>query len=654
MESQPEPSSLLERAKNNIKVRLDWRMIAEWALLACFALLITQPYLDFNEKIIPSGHELGSVIQNHYLWTRAQECGWCALWNGSLKGGYPAFVDLHGSALHPLIIITTLVWGVINGTKVALLTSFWLAGVAQWWLARELKVSRLARVWTACMAITGGHLSSRMELGTVGLVYSTAMCSLALAALIHFTSKKNRKSIVILAIALASAILSGQGYMQIGLLFISPALLILVWDEKFTYQLWKKIATTLLITLLLSSVLLIPLLNFLPEIAKEVDQNFSYSQPLAYAPLNLVIDDHDYYRSEVLNKLLYPWVNGHFIGWIPVILASIGLANINSENRRYLLFFASGVMLAFLTASATSLRWIEMVYPSIASIRFPPLISGLAIPLILGMAAYGFDVIRSMSWPKLWLAINHDKPEKIFQASLVWALIVPILFLSLHQTINFSKLWIYTTSIGPGVYEMVDSLQTPTLAWVNPPFGEHQYLSPAIAAGLKMSPGIMAWEWANQPLPLPRLEALRGGPPIDPAIEIKVADGVPIYLRENEHYAYVQQGDMVYPCDANGVGGKITVRCNTAQAGILTIQENRWTGWVAWQDDQRIELIDNPQLQVKANAGEHIYRFEYRPWDVPIGIILSLAGIFLCVWLWRKPEMPARSPGQENQEQQTQ
>ena len=30
----------------------------------------------------------------NHTWTRFQECGLCALWNGSVRGGYPAFADV--------------------------------------------------------------------------------------------------------------------------------------------------------------------------------------------------------------------------------------------------------------------------------------------------------------------------------------------------------------------------------------------------------------------------------------------------------------------------------------------------------------------------------------------------------------------------------
>ncbi|MCG2784285.1 MAG: hypothetical protein L6461_04190 [Anaerolineae bacterium] len=52
MKSQPEPS-VLNWLKENTRARLRSQTILELALLACIALIITQPYLDFDEKVIP-------------------------------------------------------------------------------------------------------------------------------------------------------------------------------------------------------------------------------------------------------------------------------------------------------------------------------------------------------------------------------------------------------------------------------------------------------------------------------------------------------------------------------------------------------------------------------------------------------------------------
>jgi uncharacterized membrane protein YfhO len=109
-------------------------------------------------------------------------------------------------------------------------------------------------------------------------------------------------------------------------------------------------------------------------------------------------------------------------------------------------------------------------------------------------------------------------------------------------------------------------------------------------------------------------------------------------------YAYVDTGDHSTPCRANAIGGNIDVDCQNDRAGILIVKENNWSGWYASRDGKPLALADAQWLSVSAPAGQHHYEFRYRPWDVPLGLLLSLAGIGLAITLWmrssrRKPEL---------------
>ncbi|MEK6256340.1 MAG: hypothetical protein N2C13_03360 [Chloroflexota bacterium] len=99
-------------------------VLLELLILALWAMWIGRAYLDLDIHLIPGGREYSSTVQTHYLWERFRECGWCALWNGSERGGYPALAEIHGSPLHPLVAVTTLIAGVITGNKIALVATF--------------------------------------------------------------------------------------------------------------------------------------------------------------------------------------------------------------------------------------------------------------------------------------------------------------------------------------------------------------------------------------------------------------------------------------------------------------------------------------------------------------------------------------------------
>ncbi len=612
----------------------------ELGLLALWAIWVGRVYLDFDPLIIPSGHEFFSAIQTHHLWTQFQNCGWCAVWNGSERGGYPAFADIHGSMLHPIVMITTLAWGVLSGAKITLVISLWFAGVAQWWLARELKVSWLPRMWSAGIAIVGGHLAGRMELGVLGVVLSTAMCSLVFAGVISVSNGGGKRSLVLLAVVTASAIVSGQGYMLVGLPVILPAMIFLIFDdEQKLMSHWKDYFTAFGLALLLAAPFLVPVANFMPNYTKDSDSSFLSAQSLAYLPLNLVINDWHYYKSEILGKFPYPYLYTLYIGWVPVILAVVGLSNSKKKNKRLLWFMATAIVIEFLIGSALLLKWLIKFFPSLGGIRHPPQIAGLAIPLILGLSAYGLERMLRINWPKLSLSFPRKSLAWQWSLSLKWLLLIP-LFLSLKSAYQFTEHWILVEKQGDGIFELLVGLKTDTLQWVEPPFGEHRYIEPAIRMGMKLSPGVMTWRWRDREYPIPVLEANRAGPPPGAVEIMDTLDGVPIYGRVGEFYAAVSEDKDssdwhgFSPCVATGSGGELEVVCETSMPGRLIVKENMFTGWKAWMDGEPTPLLGEQWLEVEAPPGEHTYEFRYQPWDVPVGISLSFVGVFLCIQMW--------------------
>jgi hypothetical protein len=621
-----------EKFKQGLKITLELSLILLWAVW------IGREYLDMDLQVVPAGREFGSSIQAHHLWTRFQQCGWCALWDGSERGGFPAFVDPLASSLHPAVIATTLAFGVVNGAKVMVIVSLWIAGIAQWWLGRVLKLSWLARMWGVAMVMVGGHLAGRMELGIVSLVLSTAAVSLTLAPAIRLSQTGSKRDTVILAVVLAMMAVAGQGYMQVGFLFMAPAYLILiVRSEVGAKLLWKRYFTAAGLALLLAAPFLVPFLHFFPNFLKDSDPYFTAGQPLPYYLLNLFIDDRDYFYGTTLGRLPYPHMYTMFVGWIPVALALISPWVVRKEDRRPLIFLAVGAGIILCIGSTQPLQWVQKVLPGVTALRFITMAGGLAVPAIIALAAYALDKLLELGWPRLTLIFSGENIPRYKGLSLNLVLLIP-LAIAVERGYDFSQLWLYTERMGDGVYQLLEGLETPGLQWVQPPFGEHFYIEPAVRMGLKLSPGIMTWRWEDRDFPPAVLEANRSGPPPGPVKQVTILDGIPVYAREGETYAAVIDEGTQQPCVAVGAGGQITVKCDTALPGMLVVKEYMYSGWKAWLDGEQVSLIGDQWLEVSAPTGEHTYEFRYQPWDVPFGIFLLFVGIALSVWVcFRKP-----------------
>lgn len=622
---------------------------AELLALAIWTLWFASPYLTLDPTVMPTGGEFLAAIQIHQIWAQVRECGSCFMWYGSVAGGYPGLVDPNGSAMHPLVILATLGWGVMNGSKVALVGAFLMAGVAQWWLGRVLGLGRAARLWSAAMAVAGGYLAARMQLGALPLIVSTAACMLVLPPLITLSRTARRRDAVVLGVTLAMAVVAGNGYLQVALAWALPATLVLIpWEQGRASLFVRRYALAVALGLLLAAPFLVPFIHFLPEFAKDTDPTFRSAQPLGYLPLNLVISDLRFYDSDMLGKLPYISHYANFIGWLPVLLAFWALrGGRHREERRAIAFLAAFALLALLVASAIPLELLARIItvPALAQlisgVRYTAFMAALAVPPILALAGIGLDQLLNMRHGRVLLSARPSETTTSFSVRLDfrWLLAIP-LGLALMNVWGFSRQFIAVAPLSPEVESVIQALQTPDLQWVNVPFGENFFVTPAVVRHAKLAVNFyLTWHWRDRPPPEPILEANRIGPPPG-MVGTTTVDGVGIFASApGREYAAVELDDGSRAvCTAQGIGGNIDVDCTTTRPGILTVKENNWSGWNARIDGRQVALQPTRWLTLDLPAGRHTISFRYRPWDVPLGLLVSLFGLALAVSQWRRDE----------------
>jgi hypothetical protein len=319
-------------------------------------------------------------------------------------------------------------------------------------------------------------------------------------------------------------------------------------------------------------------------------------------------------------------------------LAIVALRLVPRNELRLLAFFLTAIALVYLVSGAVTLRLLApFLSEVVAGVRHPPQIAGLANPLLLAVAAWGLDLLLKMDGPKLVLMLpGQDTSKSRPSVRVVWlALALPLIW-SLQSAFVFSQNWLKTAPYRAELYQVVQALKTETAEWVKFPFGEHFWISPALEAGLKLGTGIRAWNWKEHDFPPVIREGTR-----DPIIKdapnlLGTIDGVNLVAHPENEYALVGTGSQPIPCRATATGGNIDVSCQTDIPGRLVVQENAWSGWYAWRDGKATPLLFNRCLAVEAPAGRHEYRFRYLPWDVPLGFLLTLIGIALSAWLWRR------------------
>ncbi len=613
-----------------------WGAPLELSLIVAWAAWVGRDFLNLDPMVWPAGGEFPMVIQSHFIWKLFQECGACFFWNGLINGGYPAFAELQGAPLNPVVILATLTWGVVNGAKITLVLSLAVAGAAQWWLARVMKLGLIPRLWVAAIAVTGGHLAGKMENGGLTLILSTAMASLVLAPAIQLALTGRRRSAIWLAMTLALAATAGQGYLQIGLaLGVLPALGIFLLDERLKPEpLWKEYLIAVILALLIAAVFLVPLGSFMPNFAKDLDDTFNAAQPLQYTPLNLVIENKAVFESTTLTNQPWPYLYLSYIGWVPVILAVLGVALGARSHWRLKWFFILALILVYLASRAKTFGLLAEMFPGVAaSFRNTPLIAGLAVPLVLGLAAWGLDLLIARDWPTINWNLGTGEQAAV---QTTWLVLLLPLLIALSSTYRFSRSWLVTTNPPQELVPIVEMIPKEPTRWVAPPFGEHFWSPVVLGAGFKATGILVPWRWEGRETPPPAVEAFRfyRGLPRDGEIGKKA--GVTVFATPENYYASVRTASGIVPCHTEARGGNIDVECHTQTEGTLTVTENRWTGWSVTRNGASQRLLGGQWLQVNAPAGQHLYQFRYRPWDVTLGGILTILGLGLAVHWWRQ------------------
>jgi hypothetical protein len=614
-------------------VGLPWSQLAELGALGLWSLWVGRNYLNFDPSVWPAGGEWGSHLVPFYFWVRLRECGLCALWNGDIGGGMPSLGSWFGGTLHPLAAVFTLLFGVTNGIKLAMIAAFWLASVAQWWMANSLRLGRTARLWSSMMVVVGGHLAVVMEPGVASLIIATASASLVLAATLALSINGQRRNTLFLAMLGAFFMLAGHAYMQFGMLWWSLAMPFLVLDRNFRLKpIWKEFALAVGLSVCLASIFLIPSLHFAPNFFKPEDPAFGSGQSFEYLPLNLVIRDWAFMHTEILGKL--PYSPTMFVGWVPVILACLCLKVARHRDYSALLFLASGTILMLFVASGTPLRWLVDYVPGLSGFRSVILISGLAVPGVLALAAYGLHHFLQVLLPtKIILSFggSSNTVDHVGDFSAAW-LAIPFLIWALLISYQFSQDFLKVQNYQDR-YDIVQKIPKPdSLQWIQFPFGDSLWLPIGMDLGFKQSEPSVPYGWKDRIQPESKL-FLAHQDSLEGMENLGLISDLNLFRNPLGEYARVElPNGQQMPCKALGQGGNLDVVCDVASAGQLVVEENTISDWKVWRDDMQVSLLNTDQwISVDAPAGRHTYRFRYLPWDVAVGAFLSLAG--LVVWL---------------------
>jgi hypothetical protein len=620
----------------NLKYHKNYANVLELVIILIWAFWVGHPFLNLDpNQLLGRGNNdnFPLSVYPYFPLTRLFTCGDCVMWNGLFNGGSPTFGDATGAFFHPLMAPFILLFGVVTGVKIALLAALVMGGIALWWLAKVLKLSFVPRMWGAMLGVIGGNLAGPLYSGAVGIVFSVAASGLVIAPALTLALHGRRRDAIVLGVILAQAFLSGQGFLQLILLIcLLPLCLIFMVNNAYKLMpIWKEFCIAAAVGVCISAVFWLPSLSMVWIISKPAQ--ILINQPLEYLPLNLVIRDMNFFLSDVLHKLTYPELYINYIGWLPIILAILAWRLIPRESIRIYLFFTTTIILIFILGSTfipvNITSWLDRLTTTPVN---PVFWVGLAAIMILGLGAWGLDLLLKLNWPRFELLIGKNKSVYSLDSRV---LIFPALIWSLLAVYNFNAQFRTTVPMADDIILAAESISPNPAGWVQPIDEDWAFVIAAAKHNIKLTGVTRNWDLLDRPYPTMSISASLDPGMINDSRYSRSIANINFSLYPENHYAFIDLGsDLVSPCSASADGGHIEVFCQSDQAGTLYVQENALPGWNAWLDNKKVGIIPGQWLAVSAPAGTHAYKFQYLPWDVPLSILVSMLGLGLAGWLW--------------------
>lgn len=562
--------------------------------------------------------------------------------------------DPFGSFMHPLSMLLSLVYGVVAGASLIQSSAFLLVGIASWWIAYNLQVTRLARIWLAIASMLGGHIVCRLELGSLGMPLSLASLWLSYAALLHYWIAPTRLRAILFGVCLGGLLTAGQVYYQYFFVLSIGILAMYGWRTGVLVHrvaMRSDLLVSIAIGLLIAAPLLLNSSMTLGIYTKESELDMKYAAPFSTQVLNFLLPKAAYARIEGLNPAPFPWAYATYIGFLPLIGTALFFRSIRNPPHRIAaniagcagllaMLMATGLFskllialnLSMVTTLASGFRWVA-IYNGV---------SGLVILFLCGLGIHAF-VAGHVPLPSSVTALF----EKIQRYTIIDTRIVLAGVFALYNVLglyDFASPLIRSLPVSsPTSRQVIADMATLPQGYLEMP--DWMFL-PAMEAGIKNPRYVSSIAVKGHSFP-PANYFLTQKVPESPTTQLRAYADNWLLLRNDvpdSAYAAIQtHSGATIPCRHRGDGGDITVECEADEAGILRVHEFALDGWMVTSSDGTTSPVPiGDWLTVATPAGGTTYRFTYTPWYAWVGVWLIPTSWFVVfVLLWRAVRSPA-------------
>lgn len=451
------------KGRNWIEQQGNWLQIL---LLFLFVLFYCWGILDLGtDRQLPGPEStLFQTILAIFL-NSLQDFSRMPLWNPYVHTGLPFVADPMLYIYNPIVTIPGLILGTLDGFKIALYLSFFLASVGMWRLGRILGFGKITSLWIGLMYTFAGQPSARFFQGEYLFVFGFAWIPWITGNLFLLYYDRKVKWIVYSALLIALLYHSGNLYYPFYVTIIIGIFLIVFVVSRHSHgllQLDKQFFLWMVFVGLLSTGLiaihLLPAIQFYPWVSKGEDIQGSHT----LFQIWLDYTSKDTFRPDTYQVLPAREEFYAYIGVIPfwgLILLPIAFWK---RDRRQLLFWLLVIVFVYSWVAIDQMPWKDFYYNT----KFLRQFRHVLRPLIFGsmavfvLAGYGIDTVWRilMSRQSQRSTSSYDRVRRATHSGLILALLA-MMSLAVWDVFTTNRSYIETLEEDAGGYQVAEWLR---------------------------------------------------------------------------------------------------------------------------------------------------------------------------------------------------
>jgi hypothetical protein len=644
------------------EVREKWQWF-EWIVIIIPIWVYCLPFLDLGSSLNLPGSETESFQAfDQILVFSIKKHGQFPLWNPYFFTGMPYVAHPMLHAYNPFVSIPVLLFGVLDGFKIAVFLGFIVAGLGMWWLGKEAGLGPAARIWVSFMYVFSGVPAAKFIQGQYLMVLAFGWIPFSLAAILAATRYKRRKYICVAAIGLALLFFSGNVYYAYYMLYV-----IAIYAAISIFRLTKNpiklkvnrgkikiLAAIGALSLGLIAIQLLPLVEYRDQFFKTVDTDLGNSRSIQNIFLDFVSPEP--FRPGAFSDSLRPEEFYAYVGWWPLIgMLFLPLAWGEKKKRTIMLFLAL-IVFTFIWIDVKDMPWrgLFKTIPLLSQFRYPSRMVAVGAMALVAAGGLGLDGLLK-KFGDVELRNNQQRLKNIslnlaVGIFMVWS-VYNLAFTSrpLLQTVSYYQeprieMMAWLRKFDPGIYyvnmpenwhrAVIENEMRYQNIWdsitVIPNF-ENQISERLIEAGPKY------------------LVLLKEAIPPKNAVLIKTFDTINIYRMTNSlpFVFTLDTSILTTPINRNLAISEVTpmtsftANVNEIEGVVesdskkaLIVLSSFSPGWQLTIDGKPTKIYNASRyMAAKVDPGIHHYLFIYQPFWFFVGLITTLATLLIILWI---------------------